>query len=247
MIIDAFLFCHELDLLEARLKALYDYVDLFVIQEGVTTHLGDDKPLFYELNKERFAWASDKIRHIVYDVKEKNNKDFDIERKQRFHLYERTREIAGENDIMFFSDVDEFISRPIIEKARSGNIQTPTILKQELFFYNLRTKYEKNWFGTVVLRKSDAIKDEYLLKTNRFYGDYIGGWHFSYFMSPEEMAYKMRSFAHGKAYGKGRFQNIENIKKHIENGTNLLDKPLKLVQNPCVPDYIIKAMPEQFR
>jgi len=40
MVIDSFLFNNELELLELRLKVLYDYVDKFVIVEGDHTFRG---------------------------------------------------------------------------------------------------------------------------------------------------------------------------------------------------------------
>ena len=53
MIIDAFLFCHELDTLELRLRILFDQVDLFILVESDLTFMGDKKPLFYSINKPR--------------------------------------------------------------------------------------------------------------------------------------------------------------------------------------------------
>ena len=41
MVIDTFLYYNEIELLELRLKVLYDYVDRFVIVEGDHTHKGD--------------------------------------------------------------------------------------------------------------------------------------------------------------------------------------------------------------
>ena len=43
MVIDSFLFNGELELLELRLKVLYNYVDIFTIVEGNRTFRGDSK------------------------------------------------------------------------------------------------------------------------------------------------------------------------------------------------------------
>ena len=48
MLIDAFTFNNELDLIEKRLEYLYNYVDRFLIVESNYTHSGKEKPL-YEL------------------------------------------------------------------------------------------------------------------------------------------------------------------------------------------------------
>ncbi len=64
-IFDTFLFNNELDLLEVRLRLLYQYVDCFVIQESDYTHSGKLKPLYFDLNRYRFEWAAHKIIHLI--------------------------------------------------------------------------------------------------------------------------------------------------------------------------------------
>ena len=53
MLIDAFIFYNELDLLELRLTVLDKYVDRFVLVESEVNHIGERKPLFYAENKDR--------------------------------------------------------------------------------------------------------------------------------------------------------------------------------------------------
>lgn len=67
-IFDTFLFFNEVELLELRLEVLSDVVDHFVITEARKTFSGKEKPLYYELNKERYAKFKDKIIHNVIDV-----------------------------------------------------------------------------------------------------------------------------------------------------------------------------------
>jgi beta-1,4-mannosyl-glycoprotein beta-1,4-N-acetylglucosaminyltransferase len=66
MVVDAFIFSNELDLLDIRLRELYDIVDYFVIVESDYTFMGRPKELSFDLNKDRFAWASKKIRYDVF-------------------------------------------------------------------------------------------------------------------------------------------------------------------------------------
>ena len=54
MLIDAFTFFNELDLLEARLEYLYDTVDHFIIVESDISHSGKIKPFYYLENQNRF-------------------------------------------------------------------------------------------------------------------------------------------------------------------------------------------------
>ena len=62
---DIFTLNNELDMLELRLNILNDYVDYFVIVEATETFTGVDKPLYYQLNKERFSEFEHKIIHFV--------------------------------------------------------------------------------------------------------------------------------------------------------------------------------------
>tara|TARA_A100001201_G_scaffold115124_1_gene98749 strand:- start:120 stop:1031 length:912 start_codon:yes stop_codon:yes gene_type:complete len=64
-IIDAFAFYNEVDMLEYRLETLYDVVDKFIIVEATMTHSGLEKPLNFELNKERYKKYLDKIHYVV--------------------------------------------------------------------------------------------------------------------------------------------------------------------------------------
>jgi beta-1,4-mannosyl-glycoprotein beta-1,4-N-acetylglucosaminyltransferase len=67
-IYDCFQFFNELDLLEIRLELLYDHVDYFVISESNKTHSNNDKPLYFEENKNLFSKYMDKIIHVKEDL-----------------------------------------------------------------------------------------------------------------------------------------------------------------------------------
>ena len=53
MLVDAFMFYNEFDVLELRLEVLDRYVDQFVLVEAEVNHIGGPKPLFFSENKER--------------------------------------------------------------------------------------------------------------------------------------------------------------------------------------------------
>ena len=61
---DCFPFFNELDVLEIRLKELWDVVDVFVLAESNLSHSGKPKEYIFENNKERFSQWMSKIRHI---------------------------------------------------------------------------------------------------------------------------------------------------------------------------------------
>jgi beta-1,4-mannosyl-glycoprotein beta-1,4-N-acetylglucosaminyltransferase len=61
MIIDAFTFFNELDILEARLKYLDNIVDYFLIVESNVTFSGKSKSLILQENIDRFSKYKKKI------------------------------------------------------------------------------------------------------------------------------------------------------------------------------------------
>lgn len=66
-IYDSFLFFNELDLLDVRLNYLDDVVDYFVIVESIVTFSGKSKPLYFDLNKDKFKKYAHKIIHFIVD------------------------------------------------------------------------------------------------------------------------------------------------------------------------------------
>ena len=70
MTFDCFSFFNELDILEMRLNILDPHVDFFVLIESEETFSGKPKPLYFELNQERFAKWKDRIIHFIVKSKE---------------------------------------------------------------------------------------------------------------------------------------------------------------------------------
>ena len=67
IVVDAFHFFNELEMLQFRLAELNGYVDYFVIVEAKKTHSGIEKELFFENNKYLFEKYLHKIKHVVID------------------------------------------------------------------------------------------------------------------------------------------------------------------------------------
>ena len=67
-VFDSFIFFNELDLLEMRLNILGDVVDTFVITESPFTVSGNEKPLYFESNRDRFAKWANKIHYNITET-----------------------------------------------------------------------------------------------------------------------------------------------------------------------------------
>jgi hypothetical protein len=108
MIIDCFSYFNEKELLELRLKMLYDYVDLFVITEGSHTHRGVKKSFTCEDVINDLGVPKDKIKIVpVYMPNyEREKNPWVRERMQR----DAAAAYIGDDDVAFASDCDEIIN-----------------------------------------------------------------------------------------------------------------------------------------
>ena len=129
MIIDAFVFSNQLDVLEIRLKTLDPYVDLFVLVET---------GLIFEQNKERFAKWLPKIRHVV--TKEEPVCDA--------ILMGLGSEVI-DPDIVMVSDVDEIPDLSLVRwEHLPHRAMTLCMWYYQYDFEHLGSK--EPWFGTVI-------------------------------------------------------------------------------------------------
>jgi beta-1,4-mannosyl-glycoprotein beta-1,4-N-acetylglucosaminyltransferase len=176
-IFDSFRFFNELELLDLRLNLLYDVVDYFVITECPFTISGNEKPLYYLENKDRFSKFNDKI---IHDVTESIPYDFSdyIEKKKYHTAYKSIDKNCGQSffeipiryqrdiyardctayslikagvtdeDMVIISDADEIINPLILQDTRWFNPSFHYTCLQRCFYYKLNILYQENWFGS---------------------------------------------------------------------------------------------------
>lgn len=243
-IFDTFMFCHELDMLELRLRLYYDYVDYFVLLECDHTHQNKPKPLYYSENQERFAWAEDKIVHLTHEGKfEGCANELDVEHAQRQILYNRAIILPHEdNDIMLISDIDELIGREDIEYLKANPPKVQMVFEQDFYYYNINCPRNKGWFGTMATQFSHGmpnIRDARGQRSNMAKRE--GGWHLSYFMNHEEIIQKLSSFAHND-YAEPPYTDKPYIEKYIRENKNFLGKDDGKKSPKPVPHYLMKEL-----
>jgi beta-1,4-mannosyl-glycoprotein beta-1,4-N-acetylglucosaminyltransferase len=175
-IFDSFIFFNELDLLELRLNILNDVVDYFVLTESPFTVSGNEKPLFYQENKDRFGKFNDKIIHNIteeipndfseylekkpfhtaYQTSDENGTRY-IDLPIRFQRAVYNRECsaygivkagATDNDIVMTSDADEIINPYVIEDLDWFDPSHNYVALQRAFYFKFNYLYEENWKGT---------------------------------------------------------------------------------------------------
>lgn len=186
-IYDCFIFYNELNILEIRLEELDPYVDKFVLVESRETFRGNEKPLYFAENKERFSKYLDKIIHVVVEDRIQTTDPWVRENYQRNQIMRGLKNCKGK-DFILISDVDEIpkgsriqaLLEPLIykKKKRVGSLQ-------RLFFYYLNRYREdwRDWNGTTATRYAflKRVSPQHL-RDRRGEAPIIGdmGWHFTW-------------------------------------------------------------------
>jgi len=119
-IYDCFTFFNEFDLLELRLRELYDHVDYFVVVEGNRTFQNQEKPFYYDSMKYRYAQWQDKIIRVRLMDMPEDTDPWGRERHQRDGILQGLSADTEDNDIIMISDVDEIPRVETIQKLRSS-------------------------------------------------------------------------------------------------------------------------------
>ena len=164
-VFDSFIFFNELDLLEMRLNILNDGVDHFVLTESPFTVSGNEKPLYYQENKDRFGKFNDKIVHHIteeipndfthllektkFHVAYKNNDPYGtpmIDLPVRFQraLFNRNNSAFGiekagatDEDLVITSDADEIINPLLLQDLEWFNPSNHYVAECRSIYYKL--------------------------------------------------------------------------------------------------------------
>ena len=175
-IFDSFIFFNELELLEMRLNILGDVVDKFVLTESPFTVSGNEKPLYYDENKDKFAkWHDKNVQNITEEIPN----DFShMMEKSKFHIgygerdpygqrfidlpirfqravYNRNASSFGiekagaeDGDIVMTSDADEIINPYVLEDTSWFNPDNHYVAVGNAYYYKLNVLYQDDWMGT---------------------------------------------------------------------------------------------------
>jgi len=241
MILDCFMFFNEYDILEGRLEYLYDHVDYFVLVESNLTHSGKPKPLYFMENMSRYSKYLDKILYFPYAASAAkfdftklpdHDRDYDngfwkMENAQRNHI-NCALEFFPDDAVVMISDVDEIPHKNCMSIAKNSFADFgPLLAIQQIYYcYNFNQKYPDPWHGTVIAECGYVKKHSpQFCRNNKYNIPAIsyGGWHLTYWGTPEHIQSKLRSFAH-QELNTEQFTNAEYIKKQIQAGEDLFGR-----------------------
>lgn len=210
-IYDCSLFRNELDLLELRLRELYDHVDHFVIVEATHTFQCESKELVLKNNWERFAQWHDKMIHVIVDDMPNTGDAWANDYHQR-NAISRGLVNAADDDLVIICDGDEILRPEIIDDMRKNprdvyGFRTP--------YFNFKLNYmlvdnHESYCVWITAGRKKYIGNPEDFRARRFHLTRLGyehddgrvkmyehaGWHFTYLGDSEWIREKIKSFAH---------------------------------------------------
>lgn len=135
-IYDGFTFYNEFELLELRLKALWDVVDYFVIVEANRTFTGKPKDFNLLKRADDFKEFWPKIRYVAADFSKvpfKGVGDWSIENAQRNAIMNGVGD-AVDDDLIMISDLDEIPAPDVFRRLQENKIAlyAPAVLPLSL-------------------------------------------------------------------------------------------------------------------
>ena len=262
MLIDAFLFFNEAELVELRIKYLDKMVDYFVIVEANITHQGKKKgwnfPKILESNLKEF---SEKIQYHQLDInpeKIKNEESWiiddikgddahKIDNFQRNYIKTACEKFSNE-DILIISDIDEIPSKKKLEFIMSCDFNkiAPVVLEQHLFHIDCNFLRLESWRGSIVttMKICNAYSPHQLRRArNRISHFSDSGWSFSSFGGPKKIKEKLEAFAH-KEFNSDKFKNVDHIMNCQKTGADLFHRKVqaKKVNKNFFPRDLLELM-----
>jgi len=262
MLIDAFLFFNEKELVELRIKYLDEIVDYFVIIEANITHQGRKKnwnfPNILENSLKKF---SNKIQYhqinidpekikkeeswIIDDIK--GDDAWRIENFQRNYIKTACKNFSSE-EILIISDVDEIPSKQKLEFIKSSDFKkiAPVALEQYLFHVDCNFLSMESWRGSIVttMQKCNIFSPHQFRRArNRISHLTDSGWSFSSFGGPNKIKEKFESIAHTE-FNNDKFKNTDHILKCQKTGADLFHRNIqkKRIEKSFFPKDLLKLM-----
>ena len=211
-------FLNEFHLLDLKMSEELDMIDkMFLIESNQTLHC-NHKPLNLEGKTQYTEHPKVECCFIRDKFNEDNHYNNDTIQKDsilNFFEYE-------DDDVILCCDLDEINKKEdipfIVDQAKKhGFIK----LCEHLFYYriNLRRSPRKGWrscFAITGKRLREENGEIHRLRRTKSTPVETNGKHFSYLMSPENIAYKIMNAGHPE-YMKDRFTDTEKIQHRIDN------------------------------
>jgi len=224
-IFDCFQYFNEKELLELRLKLLYDYVDGFIISEANQTHTGNPKSYTCIDTIKELGISMDKITVIHLEVPDDLENNWENTWKREHNQRDVIANYFDNDSVYFISDCDEIIRPDFMSSIARTAIQNENfVLRCPVWYLHCRAdlvvelnnqphyyrgpfvclKKHTEKYTLTQLRVSDTtltgldFPSLYIQNENKEM--FPLGWHFNYMGGPERIDTKLRAFSHWQDY-----------------------------------------------
>ena len=262
MLIDAFIFFNEKELVDLRIRYLNSIVDYFIVVEANITHQGKKKDWnFPNILKTNLKEFSNKIQYhqinidpnkikneeswILADIK--GDDAWRIENFQRNFIKTACKKFS-DKDILIISDLDEIPSKSKLEFILSCDFKkiAPIALEQHLFHLDCNYRRIEMYRGSIIttMRINNTYSSQHLRNVrNRISHFSDSGWTFSSFGGAEAVKKKFEAFTH-KEYNDEKFINPKHIVNCQKNGSDLFHRNVRSqkIDKNFFPSDLLKLM-----
>lgn len=165
-LIDCFTFFNELDLLEIRLKYLYDIVDYFVIVEADTSFNGDAKQMVFRDNIDRFEPFISKIIFVPISMINFDNKRKVAWKREEYQRNSIKKGIDSlklkDTDLILISDIDEIPNKEVLIILKDNKEALIDVKKQSKFILILKAVFLsiKSVFYRIINKDLGKLKSQ---------------------------------------------------------------------------------------
>ena len=265
MLIDAFTYFNEKELVELRLKYLNPIVDYFIVIESNITFTGKEKKWnFPSVLKNNLGEFSHKIKYYQLNIKldEIKNEEswiidnikgddfWRIENFQRNYIKNVCKKFS-DDDILIISDLDEIPSIKKLNFILASDFEkiSPVALEQHLFHLDCNYLRLESWRGSIVTTMKmckTSSPQMFRRLRNRISHFTDGGWSFSSFGGYDRVKEKIESYAHSE-HNNDKFKNPEHIANCQKTGADLFHRKIKSkkVEKSFFPKDLLKLMEQK--
>ena len=234
MIFDCFIFNDEFDLLELRLRELWDVVDFFVLLEHNVSTRGKSKPFYYKMQEFRFDQWAKKLISVQYvcdpypDTLD-NNRHF--ETLQRNHFSQVLQPLlrinpgynVADDDTVIFGDADEIADPECVRTYSNGMGAYRFVSHFSYYTLNCRRSDNVTHSSRQIIGPARMFMNlgfhfmrwAYPAGNNLFMNK---GWHFSYLGGYDALMRKVASAAEGACSDWLKTADPKQIQAWIDEG-----------------------------
>jgi beta-1,4-mannosyl-glycoprotein beta-1,4-N-acetylglucosaminyltransferase len=224
---DAVIFSVELDLLEIRLRELWDVVDVFVVVESDRTFTGLAKNTTFADHRERFAWASAKLHYLFHPGRllRPGESPFVQEGELRISVNDALQAAgARADDLIIMADIDELPRRDTIRLLATCEGWADVIhLQMHNFLYSFEYHVDdESWRPTVRRYNPGSTWYSHGRVADTLLAD--AGWHCSFcFRYLHEFRFKMQAYSHADRVTDPALLEDARIQQVVCSGDDIYD------------------------